>query len=80
MLQKFNWFSLRWGALVIAGSLLVDIEFLILNIGFCFFHISLGFKAIIKDYIHIEKIHLIFLTSVKICYLELIRHSIELFI
>nr|YP_009317570.1 succinate:cytochrome c oxidoreductase subunit 4 [Gelidium sinicola]AOX49022.1 succinate:cytochrome c oxidoreductase subunit 4 [Gelidium sinicola] len=80
MLQKFNWFGLRWGAFIVIGSLLIDIEFLIINVSLFLIHINLGLKTIAKDYVHLEKIHLIFSTMIKITYIELIRYSIELFI
>lgn len=79
MFQKFNWFSLRWGAIAIIGSLIMDIEFLILNMGFCLLHVNIGLKTIVKDYIHIEKIYLVSSLAIKICYIELIRCSVELF-
>nr|YP_009546255.1 succinate:cytochrome c oxidoreductase subunit 4 [Gelidium gabrielsonii]AYO27603.1 succinate:cytochrome c oxidoreductase subunit 4 [Gelidium gabrielsonii] len=80
MLQKFNWFGLRWGALIIIGSLLIDIEFLIVNMSFFLFHVNLGLKTIVKDYVHLEKMHLMLLIVVKIVYIELIGHLVELFI
>nr|YP_009114030.1 succinate:cytochrome c oxidoreductase subunit 4 [Gelidium elegans]AGW30469.1 succinate:cytochrome c oxidoreductase subunit 4 [Gelidium elegans] len=80
MLQGFNWFSLRWGALTIIGALLIDIEFLVLNVSFCLLHINLGLKTIAKDYIHTEKIYIMFSSAIKICYIELIRCAIELFV
>nr|YP_009317478.1 succinate:cytochrome c oxidoreductase subunit 4 [Gelidium arborescens]AOX48907.1 succinate:cytochrome c oxidoreductase subunit 4 [Gelidium arborescens] len=80
MLHKFNWFGLRWGALIIIGALLIDIEFLILNISFCLFHINLGLKTIVRDYIHTERIRVMSSSAIKICYIELIRCAVELFV
>lgn len=79
MIQSFNWFGIRWAALILVSAVLIDIELILLNIGFIFFHINKGLQTIIKDYIHIEKASLISLSIIKISYIELVRYFLELF-
>nr|YP_009988306.1 succinate:cytochrome c oxidoreductase subunit 4 [Gelidiella acerosa]QNM39444.1 succinate:cytochrome c oxidoreductase subunit 4 [Gelidiella acerosa] len=79
MIQSFNWFGIRWAALILVSTILIDIEFIILNIGFIFFHVSRGIQTITKDYVHVEKINLISLLIIRISYIELVRYFLELF-
>nr|YP_009988352.1 succinate:cytochrome c oxidoreductase subunit 4 [Gelidiella flabella]QNM39628.1 succinate:cytochrome c oxidoreductase subunit 4 [Gelidiella flabella] len=80
MTHNFNWFSIRWAALTLVSAILIDIEFILLNVGFVFFHINMGLQTIIKDYIHVERINLVSSSIVKISYIELVRYFLELFI
>lgn len=70
---------IRLAALLILAAVIVDLEFIILTLSLGFFHISSGIKTIIQDYIHIEKVYLVSLSLVRVCYVELIRYSMELF-
>nr|QNM39651.1 succinate:cytochrome c oxidoreductase subunit 4 [Gelidiella fanii] len=79
MMQSFNWFGIRWAALILISAILIDIEFILVNVGFFFLHINKGVQTIIRDYIHIEKINLISLLIIRISYIELIRYFLELF-
>ena len=79
MLHNFTWFGIRWAALSLLASVFIDLEFLIANLGFIFLHIVSGVRTIINDYIHIEKINLFSVVLIRVCYIELIRYSMELF-
>nr|QJH88476.1 Sdh4 [Pterocladia lucida] len=78
MLKKFNWIIIRFVALLILAAFLIDIEFIILNLSFIFLHINLGIKTIVQDYIHVERVNLLSLILIRVCYIELIRYSMEL--
>nr|YP_009317616.1 succinate:cytochrome c oxidoreductase subunit 4 [Pterocladia mexicana]YP_009317662.1 succinate:cytochrome c oxidoreductase subunit 4 [Pterocladia robusta]YP_011017051.1 succinate dehydrogenase subunit 4 [Pterocladiella capillacea]AOX49068.1 succinate:cytochrome c oxidoreductase subunit 4 [Pterocladia mexicana]AOX49114.1 succinate:cytochrome c oxidoreductase subunit 4 [Pterocladia robusta]WQB61729.1 succinate dehydrogenase subunit 4 [Pterocladiella capillacea] len=80
MVRNFNWFSIRLAALLIFATILVDLEIIALILSLSLLHISSGIKTIIYDYIHVEKLHLIFLILVRICHIELARCLVELII
>nr|YP_009317593.1 succinate:cytochrome c oxidoreductase subunit 4 [Pterocladiella media]AOX49045.1 succinate:cytochrome c oxidoreductase subunit 4 [Pterocladiella media] len=80
MIQNYSWFTIRLAALLILATIIIDIEIVGLIISLSFFHINYGIRAIIQDYIHVEKLYLISLNLVRVCYIELIRYSIELII
>nr|YP_009317639.1 succinate:cytochrome c oxidoreductase subunit 4 [Pterocladiella musciformis]AOX49091.1 succinate:cytochrome c oxidoreductase subunit 4 [Pterocladiella musciformis] len=80
MIQSYSWFTIRLAALLILATIIIDVEIVGLIMSLAFFHINYGIKTIIQDYIHTEKLYLVSLTLIRICYIELIRYSIELII
>nr|AOX48930.1 succinate:cytochrome c oxidoreductase subunit 4 [Gelidium crinale f. luxurians] len=80
MIWNFNWFGIRLAALLILGVTLIDFEITAVILSLIFLHVSSGVKTIVCDYIHIEKLNLIFLVLTRICHVELIRCFIELII
>nr|YP_009511932.1 succinate dehydrogenase subunit 4 [Gracilariopsis mclachlanii]AXI97859.1 succinate dehydrogenase subunit 4 [Gracilariopsis mclachlanii] len=73
-----NWFLLRFITFFVLGGIIIDLEILMLLLGFLFFHISLGLITILNDYIHIKKIKIILLILIRISNIEISRYILEL--
>lgn len=77
MWNFYEW-VFRLSALLIIPILLIDIEIYFLIQILIFLHINMGLVVIISDYIHIKKVKTIFLFSLRILAIEILRCSLEL--
>lgn len=75
-----SWLLLRLAALFTLEGFIIDIEIFIFIIGFLFYHMHLGLKTIISDYIHIRKVKLALIILTRISTIELTRYALELLI
>nr|AIY34306.1 succinate dehydrogenase membrane anchor subunit [Grateloupia taiwanensis] len=75
-----SWLLLRLAALFTLEGFIIDIEIFVFIIGFLFYHVHLGLKTIINDYIHIRKVKLALIILTRISTVELTRYALELLI
>nr|YP_009488820.1 succinate dehydrogenase membrane anchor subunit [Grateloupia filicina]AWD77509.1 succinate dehydrogenase membrane anchor subunit [Grateloupia filicina] len=75
-----SWLLLRLAALFTLEGFIIDIEIFIFIIGFLFYHMHLGLKTIISDYIHTRKVKLALIILTRISTVELTRYVLELLI
>ncbi|KAI0556313.1 Succinate dehydrogenase [ubiquinone] cytochrome b small subunit (mitochondrion) [Gracilaria domingensis] len=69
---------MRLGGTFLFGGILLDVEIIVLIIGLALLHMNLGLRAILTDYIHINKIKIILLVLIRISSIEIGRYLLEL--
>nr|YP_010199801.1 succinate dehydrogenase subunit 4 [Gracilaria ornata]UAD89759.1 succinate dehydrogenase subunit 4 [Gracilaria ornata] len=73
-----TWVLTRLGSILFFGGILLDIEIVVLIISLALLHMNLGLRAILTDYIHIEKIKIVLLFLIRISSIEISRYLLEL--
>nr|YP_009490389.1 SdhD [Gracilaria spinulosa]AWH62549.1 SdhD [Gracilaria spinulosa] len=73
-----NWILMRLGGIFLFSGIFLDVEIVVLIIGFVLIHMNLGLKTILVDYIHIEKIKITLLFLIRISSIEISRYFVEL--
>nr|YP_010199626.1 succinate dehydrogenase subunit 4 [Gracilaria cervicornis]UAD89484.1 succinate dehydrogenase subunit 4 [Gracilaria cervicornis] len=69
---------MRLGGIFFFSGILIDVEIIVLIIGFVLLHMNLGLKAILTDYLHIKKIKITLLFLIRISSIEISRYLVEL--
>ena len=77
---NLEWIIFRFTILLVFFGFLFDLEIIIALWGFLIFHIGLGLKTIISDYIHIKKIMFVSHILIRISLIEVLRYTLDLFI
>nr|YP_011017720.1 succinate dehydrogenase subunit 4 [Griffithsia okiensis]WQF69543.1 succinate dehydrogenase subunit 4 [Griffithsia okiensis] len=78
MLFNFNWFQIIFFSILLFFSIIFDFELFVLIFGFFLLHISNGMKAILFDYLHLNKLSFFLFTLSKIFLLKYLIYVIEL--
>lgn len=77
LLRNLNWWFLRFSALFLVPSFLLDLEILFLVQAFMFLHAKLGLESIIIDYTYNKKVILLYLILIRFLSIESMRCILE---
>nr|YP_009040500.1 succinate dehydrogenase hydrophobic subunit [Kappaphycus striatus]AHG98599.1 succinate dehydrogenase hydrophobic subunit [Kappaphycus striatus] len=72
-----EWIILRFSVLFLLLGLCLEVEIIILLLGFIVFHVKTGIITILHDYVHVKKVKLIFLSLAKISSIEISKYILE---
>nr|YP_008994221.1 succinate:cytochrome c oxidoreductase subunit 4 [Rhodymenia pseudopalmata]AGO19273.1 succinate:cytochrome c oxidoreductase subunit 4 [Rhodymenia pseudopalmata] len=68
---NISWFFLRFASFSTFSGFLFDLEIGLASVGFLLFHIILGLRSVLKDYIHTKKVKILSLSLLRIVSIEL---------
>nr|WOA02297.1 succinate:cytochrome c oxidoreductase subunit 4 [Gloiopeltis furcata] len=73
----FKWVVLRSSAFLLAFSLPLDFEAVVLVLSFMIVHIKLGLTQIVHDYVHVKKVEIVCSAMLKVSLVEMLRYFLE---
>lgn len=73
----FYWWISRLSILLSLPAFFIDIEVFFLLISFIFFHLTIGLKNVINDYLHNKKLKLFLITLIRLYNFEFLRYTLE---
>ena len=76
----YNWWMIKFPAILTGPLFLYDIEIILLLLPLMFLHILTGLETIFYDYIHNKRIKTLFHNIIRVCNLELLRYFLEFLI
>nr|YP_010555052.1 succinate dehydrogenase hydrophobic subunit [Kappaphycus malesianus]UYR20473.1 succinate dehydrogenase hydrophobic subunit [Kappaphycus malesianus] len=72
-----EWIILRFSVLFLLFGLCLEVEIIVLLLGFIVFHVRIGIITILHDYVHVKKVKLILLSLAKILSIEISKYILE---
>lgn len=76
---NYNWLFLRLSVILLFISYWLDFEIILISINFLFLHINIGFKSIIFDYLHLQKISIFLFSLLRISLIINLVQIVEIY-